>query len=457
MFKRKKYDYDLIIIGSGAGGSVGAHHARSLGKRVAIFEKAEVGGECPNWACVPTKAILHSAEVYQAALDAKTFGINNEKVEPDFQKIKKWKDLVVSRTGSAHGKETLEKDGIDLILEKARFVNPNEVEAGGKVYSAANFIIATGSTVSVPPIPGLSETGFITFREAVDYDENPPKSMFILGGGPIGCEFAQIFATFGIKVTIADNLDRLLAKEDTEVSDLVKGLFENKGINVLTNVNVHKVEKKGGKKIVHLQNNGSHSSIEVDEILVATGKRPVLDFEPEKAGIFTEGGRIKVNQYLQTSQKHIYAAGDIVGPYLFTHTGYYQSFIAASNIFSRRKVKPDYQVVPRCVFISPEVASVGATEESAKDAKIKIKKGIIPISILGRANTSNEFDGFVKIITDKNRVIIGGSIIAPHAGEMIHEIALAIKLKVKASVLADMLHAYPTFSEGIKIACATIE
>lgn len=456
LFNRKKYDYDLIVIGSGAGGSVGAHSAVSLGKKVAIFEKAEIGGECPNWACVPTKALLHAADVYQSAQNAETYGSIIKNVELDFKKVKDWRDLVVSRTGASHGKESFKEEHITLIQEEAKFISPHEVEAGGKTYSAHNFLIATGTTVFIPPIEGLKEAGYVTFKE-IGSAKELPKSLFILGGSAVGCEFAQIFSRFGTKVTIADTVEKLLFREDKEVSDIVQALFENDGIKVLTGVTVEKVEKKGNMKVVHYKKGNESHTTEVEEILISTGKRPLLDFAPEKAGIKIDNGRLNVNQYLQTNVSHIYAAGDIIGPFQFTPTGYYQSDIAVTNMFKRQKIKPDYTVVPRAVYISPEVSSVGITEAQAKEKGIKVKVGIAPIGIVGRANTSNEFNGFVKIITDKNDVIIGAAIVSPAAGEMIHELALAMKLKAKAQTIAEMVHAYPTFSETIKIACSAVQ
>lgn len=455
-FKKHNYDYDLIIIGSGAGGSVGAHYARALGKKVAIFEKGAIGGECPNFACVPTKALLHAAQIKNIAEDSRLFGLDLPKVEVNYSAVRKWKDLVVSRTGAAHGLESFRKDGIDLIREKAYFVSPHTVKAAGKTYTAAKFIIATGSRPFIPPTPGLEKGMYITFKEAVDF-KKPPATLLISGGGPVGCEFAQIFQSFGTKVTLVNRSGRLLGKEDTETAELIQALFENQGINVLTNTSITSVEKKGSKKIVRLKTNEKVSFEEFDEILIATGKVPILDFAPEKAGLKIEEHKVIVNNLLQTNVSHIYAAGDIVGPYLFTHTGYYQSYIAAHNAFSNKKIRPDLSIVPRCVFTTPEVASVGVGENEAIEKGIKIKKGIMAISILGRANTSNEFDGFVKVITDKKGVIIGGSIVAARAGEMIHELAVAMKYRAKASDLADMIHAYPTYSEGIKIACSLVE
>lgn len=456
LFSKKKRDFDLIIIGSGAGGSVGAHTAANLGKKVAIFEKAEVGGECPNWACVPTKSLLHAAHVYKNAGEGEQYGTIVKDVSLDFAKVKKWRDLVVERTGAAHGKESFQHEHIKLIGEEAKFVSAYEIEANGKTYSAHNFLIATGTTTFIPPIPGLKESGFVTFKE-IGAAKELPKSLFILGGSAVGCEFAQIFTRFGTKVTIADTVDKLLFREDKEVSELVQGIFESENIKVLTGINVEKVEKRGDAKIVHYKKGHETHTIEVEEILVATGKRPLLDFNPDKAGIKIDDGRLKVNDYLQTNVKHIYAAGDIIGPYQFTPTGYYQSDIAVNNMFKSKKLKPDYRIVPRAVYLSPEIASVGVTETQLREKKIKYKVGLAATGILGRANTSNEFNGFVKVITDKNGIIIGGAIVSPSAGEIIHEIAVAIKYKAKAEDLANMIHAYPTFSEGVKIACSSIE
>jgi pyruvate/2-oxoglutarate dehydrogenase complex dihydrolipoamide dehydrogenase (E3) component len=455
-FRKKKYDYDLIVIGSGSGGSVGAHYARSLGKKVAIFEKGAIGGECPNFACVPTKALLHAAHVYETAKNAKLYGVNVSGVDFSYHSIKKWKELVVSRTGAHEGHKSFSKDGIEVIEKKAEFISSHEVQAGDKIYSAAKFLIGSGSEVFVPPITDLSDVGYITYKEAVDFDK-PPGSLLIFGSGAVGCEFAQIFSTFGTKVTIVNRSDTVLGKEDKEVRELVRALFENKGVTILTGTTIVKAEKKGNKKVIHFQKGEEQHFGEFDEILIATGKVPLLDFAPEKAGIKTEKGRIVVNKYLQTTNPHVFAAGDVVGPYLFTHTGYYQSRIAAHNAFSSKKIKPDYSVVPRCVFVFPEVASVGITEEEAIGKGIKYKKGIVAMSEFGRSNTANDFDGFVKVLADKYGIIIGGSIVAPRAGEMIHEIALAMKMKAEAKEVAEMIHAYPTYSEAVKVACSLID
>ncbi len=455
MFLRKNHDYDLIVIGSGAGGSVAAHYAAALGKKVAVFEKGAIGGECPNFACVPTKALLQSGEVLETAKNAKTFGISIQNVSYDFEEVFKRKNLVVARTGTSHGKEAFEKSGVHIIQHEAKFVSSHEVAAGDKTYSAHKFIIATGSKVFIPEIPGLTETKYITFREAIDL-RKPPKSLFIIGGGPVACEFAQIFSIFGTSITIATR-SILLSSEDREVSDLVTALFENRGITVLPGVTVTDVEKKKDKKLVSYKFGGKSESVEVEEILVATGKTPSLDLNLDMANVRTSHSGIIVNKYLQTTASHIFAAGDVIGPYLFTHSGEYQGYVASHNAFSYSKIRVNYNATPRCVFITPEVACVGLSETRAEKKGIRIKKGLAAISILGRANTSEEFDGFVKVITNEQEVIIGAAIVAPRAGEMIHELALALHLRLKANVLSGMIHAYPTYSEAIKIACSNIE
>jgi pyruvate/2-oxoglutarate dehydrogenase complex dihydrolipoamide dehydrogenase (E3) component len=450
----RKDDYDLIVIGSGAGGGVGASYAASLGKKVAIFEKDQraMGGECPNWACVPTKALLHSAQVYETVQTAAEYGILPGTVKVDYKKVKAWKDLVVSRTGAAQGEKVFTDDGIDVIRHRATFAGPREVVAGGRTYRAKRFIIATGSVTAIPPIPGLTKNGFITFEQAIDYTKLP-KSLFVLGGGAIGCEFAQLFSSFGVKVHMAEFAPRLLMREEPEVGQLVQALFVNRGIDVRVGSQVVKVTMKGRQKVVHFKHGREVHTAAVDEILVATGKKPVLDLDLEKAGIKYDQHGIKINNHLQTSNSRVFVAGDVTGPYQFTHTASYQSHIAAHNAFSRKSLKPNYAAIPRSVFVVPEVASVGITVEMAEQQGIKTRIGASAISILGRANTANEFDGFVKVITDKKGVLIGAAIVGPRAGELIHELALAVQYKMTAAQVANVVHAFPTYSQAVQNAC----
>ena len=452
--KSQQTDYDLIVIGTGSGGGVGANLAASMGKRVAIFEKDAIGGECPNFGCVPTKALLHAAEHYQIAKYSGPYGVVTGHVSFNYRNVREWKDLVVSRTGTAQGGAAFKDAGIEVHHGEAKFISNNTIQVGNKTYTAKNFLIATGSTVAIPPIPGLDKSGYHTYRDAIDY-KKPPKSVFIIGGGPIGCEFAQIFSSFKSKVYIADGLPRLLGREDADAGELLGAIFKDRGIELYLNCAVESVRSTWRHKIIDLKTQSGHKRVFASHILVATGKRAaVLNLDLEKAGIEYDKGGIKVNSEMQTSNKNIYAAGDVVGPYLFTHTGEYQSHIAAHNMFNKDKILADYRAVPRCTFTDPEIASVGLNAETAKAEKIKIRVGTVPINIIGRANTSDVNNGFVKIITDEHGIVLGGAIVSPRAGEMIHEITLAVRLRLHVRELEETIHAYPTYSEAVKFAAA---
>jgi len=450
---KHKYDYDLIVLGSGGGGSVAALIAAGDGRRVALVEPAEMGGECPNWGCVPTKSLLHAAEIYDAARHGQRFGIRASTLSYNYPSLKAWKDLAVQRTGTSEGKQLYESEGIKVLTGEAHFLNAHEVTVNRHHYSAENFLIATGTHNFIPPIEGLQKTGFITFKEAVDLTR-PPKSLFIIGAGSVGCEFAELFAIFGTKVHLSDITPRILTKEDGEVSELVRLIFETeRGMNVLTNTKVLRVAKEGLAKRVYYQQGASEKSVKVDEILIATGKLANVDIGLENARVEYTPRGISVNEYMQTTTKNIYAAGDVVGPYMFTHTAIYQSRLAANNMFRKQRVAADYRAVPRVIYINPEIASVGLSEDECIKHDLKVKKAVTPIAIIGRANTSNVDKGLVKVITDMRGVLIGASIVSPRAGEMIHELTLAIQMRLTAGDVANTIHAFPTWSEGVRTAC----
>ncbi len=459
MKTQKQYDYDLIVIGSGAGGSVAAHIANKAGKNVALIEASLVGGECPNIGCVPTKALLHAAEVYEAAKHGSRFGLRASTVGYNYPSIKAWKDLAVKRTGTYLGEEMYTSEGISLLRGNAHFVDPHTITLGNARFSAQHFVIATGSQLVIPPIEGLEKAGFITFREAIDLTR-PPRNLAVIGGGAIGCEFSQLFAIFGTKVHIIDIAPQLLAREDHDAGTFLQHRFQKQySISSHLETSVTKIETSGTKKHLTLKHaSGGTSRITVDEILLATGKRAVVDIGLENAGVSYQNGSITVNQHLQTTTPHIYAAGDCVGPYQFTHMATYQSRIAAHNLLHpRKKLATDYRAVPRCIFTNPEIASVGATEQELIAQKSNFKKAQVSITAVGRANTSDVSEGFVKVLADtKTGALLGATIASPHAGEMIHELALAIQNNMRAEQVADTIHAFPTWSEAVRVACAKL-
>lgn len=456
MAKTKKFDYDVIVLGSGAGGSVAAHISNNLGKRVAIVEPAEIGGECPNWGCVPTKALLHAAGIYDAAKRGQEFGIRGGTLSYNYPSLKAWKDLAVHRTGTWQGKELYESEGLTVLKGEAHFISPNEVTINRRHYSAEKFVIATGTHNFIPPIEGLDKAGYITFKEAIDLTR-PPKSLFVVGAGAIGCEFAELFSIFGTKIYLADITPRLLMKEDQEVGELTRKIFQEKrGMTVLMNAKVVKVVKDGLAKRVTYQQGRELKTVKVDEVLIASGKLANVDIGLENAGVeYTPKGVI-VNEFMQTSAKHIFAAGDVCGPYQFTHMAIYQSKLVANNMWQKQKIAADYRAVPRCVFVNPEIATVGLSEDECIKRDLKIKKALAPISIIGRANTSNVDEGFVKVIALQDGTLIGASIVSPRAGEMLHELTLAVQMGITAQEVASTIHAFPTWSEAIRIACSKI-
>jgi len=458
MNRNKQYDYDLIVIGSGAGGSVAAHIANNAGLEVAIVEPGMIGGECPNIGCVPTKALLQAAEVYEAAKHAGRFGIRSSSVGYNYPSIKAWKNLAVKRTGTYLGEEIYSSEGINLIAGSAHFIDDHTISIGKARYSSRYFLIATGAKIIIPPITGLENSGYITSTEALDLSR-PPKSLAIIGGGAIGCEFAQLFSIFGTKVHIIDLAPNLLMREDKEAGEFLKKRFENQySVSVSTETIVEKVEKFGPLKRLTLNTKGKLSIINVEEVLVATGKKAVVDIGLENAGVTYKKGSIDVNRHMQTKVSHIFAAGDCVGPYMFTHMATYQSRIVANNILHPKKMlSARYDAVPRCIFTNPEIASVGLSEQELKDKKIDIKTAITPITVIGRANTSDVGDGFVKVIVSaKSKVVLGATIASPRAGEMIHELTLAVTQRLTALQVAETIHAFPTWSEAVKVTCAKL-
>lgn len=460
MYKHKaskptKTKFDVIIIGTGAGGGVAAHQAAASGKSVAVVEDTKIGGECPNFGCVPTKALLQAAEAFKMADISEQFGVQL-KASVDYPKVKAWKDLAVKRTGTSEGEDLYNSEGITVIKGHAHFLDKWTLAIGKDKYKAHRFIIATGTKSVIPPIPGLKEAGFITYREAISLDKLP-KSLFIIGGGAIGCEFAELFSSFGVQVTIVDGAPRLVAAEDPEVGELLAQMFAQKGISVHAGSKVTRVEKSGANKVVHFETDGKTHQATVEEILVASGKAPNTDLGLENAGVAYDRGGIKVDKYLRTTAKHIYAAGDVVGPYRFTHTASYQSRVAIHNMLHNKgKTAVDYHAVPRCVFVDPEIASVGMSEQQLKEKKIPYKAATVPVNIIGRANTSNVEEGFVKVIMNKRGVLVGAAIVSPRAGEMIHELTLAVQHKMTPKDIVDTIHAFPTWSEAVKMACRKV-
>lgn len=456
MATKPTFDYDLIVIGSGAGGSAAATIAAREGKRVAIIEADTFGGDSPNWSDVPTKALLHAAQLYDEARHGARFGLRSSTLGYNYPSLRAWKDLTVQRTGAGGNRRYYEGQGISAYQGTAHFLSPNEISVNRRHLSAKNFLIASGSMWVAPDIQGLQTVGFITPRTILE-SIRPPKSLLIIGGGGTGIEIAQLMAIFGTKVYIVEKAARLLPHLDSEVGALYERILtEQKGATILTQTRVVSVAKEGLLKKVIISRGGVEKSIKVDEILVATSRMPRVDFGLENATVAYTPKGIDVNEYLQTSAKHIYAAGDVLGRDSHTHSAILESRIAANNILHKTKAIPDYTATPGVIFVHPGIAHVGLSEDDCLKRDLAINKAIAPLNLIARSNTADFRDGFVKVIADKKGVIVGATIVAPGAGEMIHELALAIKHGLTADDVAQTPHAFMSWSEAIRVAAAKL-
>ena len=451
-----KFDYDLIVIGSGAGGSAAAAVAARDGKRVAVIEADTFGGDSPNWSDVPTKALLHAAQLYDEAKLGARFGLRSSTMSYNYPSLRAWKELAVQRTGAGGNRRYYEQQGIATFQGTAHFLTPHEISVNRRHLSAEFFLVATGSHWTPPQIQGIEDVPYLTPRTVLE-TLKPPKTLYIIGGGATGIELAQLMAIFGTKVYVADIAARLLPGYDSEVGEgIEKLLHEHKGVTALTHTRTLAVEKENIAKRVTYNRGGVEHSLRVDEVLIAAGRSATVDLGLENAGVEYTAKGIEVDNHLQTSAKHIYAAGDVLGRHSYTHTALLESRVAVHNIFSKNKITPDYTATPSLVFTHPGIASVGLTEDDCIKRDLDIRKAVAPLSLIARSNTSDYRDGFVKLISDKKGVLLGATIMAPHASELIHELALALKHGMTAADIAATPHAFLSWSEAIRVAAAKL-
>lgn len=445
---------DVLVIGAGTAGGYAASTAKQNADSVGIVEKGQVGGDCIFHACIPTKALVHAARAYRRMRSADFYGLPTITGDMDYGKVKAFKDRIVAGIGTGRD-ERLAKSDISLLRGKARFVSPHEVVVGDELVKADQIIIATGSMPSIPPIPGLKEAGYITSIEALELEKVPAR-LAIVGGGPVGVEFAQIFAAFGSRVYIYEALDRILATEDEEIAEAMQGFFTQQGVTISKSVRVAETKLTGSGKLVITQSaDGERKSEEYDEILVATGRRADIDeLDLVKAGVEISRKGITVSPSLRTNVPHIWAAGDVTGMFPFTLIAWEQGELAGANATGEQQKELNYDVLPRVTFCDPEIASVGLTEKQARERGYRIKIGKYDYANLTRTIVSNETEGFIKIVAEEDSGrILGGHIVGVEASSLIHEVAVAMQKNLTASDIGNTLHAYPTLSEGVRYAC----
>jgi pyruvate/2-oxoglutarate dehydrogenase complex dihydrolipoamide dehydrogenase (E3) component len=444
--------YDLIVVGAGAAGSTAASEARGQGARVAMVEQWKVGGTCLNAGCDPTKALVRAAHALYETRTASRFGIEVEDARVDWPRVIDRVERVIDTIRGGDGDRNIREVGIDLRKGHARLLSPTEVAVEGDVLRGEAVILATGVRAFVPAIPGLREAGFITNVEAVTLPVLP-RSLVIIGGGTIAMEFAQVFARFGVQVTVLGRNPRLLSLEEPELVDMLRDLLEQEGVRIETGVTLEGVSSAGGRKRIVARRDGARFEIETDEILVAAGRTPqVEDLGLESAGVIYDATGIIADATLRTSTPGVWAAGDCVaGSPRFTSLADHQGRVAAHNALGGLPVRDAIEtVVPTAVFTDPELGRVGLTEAAARQAGHEVRAETVPMRDLARAVITGETAGAVKLVADAvTGRMLGGSVLAAGGGELLGEIALAIRLGLTCHAIADTLHAYPTFSEGV--------
>ena len=454
-----KFDYDLIVIGSGAAGSTAAFAAAKQKLKVALIEAGEFGGESPNWGDIPTKALLHAAQLYDEAIQGTRFGIRSSMLSYNFPSLQQWRAKSVRRTGAADNRRHYTGAGIDTYAGNAHFLSPHEISVNRKHLPAKNFIIASGTTFDKPSTYGVDTVRYHTPKTIMERNR-VPRSLFIVGSDSTGMEMAQLFATFGTKVYIAEKAARLLPNEDPEVGELFEKHFtQSKGITCLTQTQVAGLEKKGlGMRVSYTRGNAS-KSVQVDEILFTGNRVPSTDLGLENARVEYSPAGIDVDDHLRTSARHIYAAGGVVnGEFAATHTAMLQARVAVGNIINPRKASrvPDTSATPRVTYTFPGVASLGLSENDCIRRDLSVRQAVAPLSMVARSNTSDFTTGFVKLIADHRGVLLGATVVAPHAAEISHELALALHTGMTAADIAELPHAFLSWSEAVRSAAARL-
>ncbi|MFC1824002.1 dihydrolipoyl dehydrogenase family protein [Thermodesulfobacteriota bacterium] len=443
------YDFDIGIIGGGAAGLTVASGAAQLGAKALLVEKEEkLGGDCLHFGCVPSKALIRTAQVYHQMKNAESFGLPRVEIPPvDYREVKK-RILTVIETIQEHdSEERFCGLGARVEFGVPSFADEHTIRLNGESHSAKNWVIATGSSPSIPPLEGLEKTPFITNKE-IFYMDHLPESIIVLGAGPIATEMAQAFSRLGSKVTVVQRSGQILSKEDKDMADEVLNVLSAEGIVFHLNAAVVRTADLGSQKEVVIKKGDENISLRAESILVAMGRRPNLEgLGLDDIGVDYDRRGIKVDNRLRTSQKHIYAAGDITGNYQFTHAAGYEGGVVLGNAIFHLPRKVDYTFLPWCTYSDPELASIGMNEKSAEAAGIEYSVWTEAFRDNDRSLAEGEMVGKIKMILDEKEKPLGVQILGPQAGELLSEWVAVLNGKVKLSTLAAAVHPYPTLGE----------
>ena len=449
--------YDLIVIGGGPAGYVGAIRAAELGAKVALVERAELGGTCLNWGCIPTKALLKSAQVYHYCKSAKSYGVAIEgEVNPDLKAMVARSRQVAQTTG--RGVEMLlKRSGVEVITGSAELLSANEVKVGDATYEAKNILLATGASPrEVPSIP-IDHQFVLSSRDALVLEELP-ETMVVVGSGAIGSEFAFLYASLGVKVTIVEYMPQFMPLLDAEVSAAAERAFRRQRITVMTDTAVKGVAIEDNKCIVEVEQKGIAKQIVADKVLSAVGIKSNIDgLGLDKLGITIERDKIVVDSNFRTSVASIYAVGDIIATPALAHIASAEAINCVERIFGVETTDIDYSLTPACIFTTPEIASVGLTEELAQKQGVEYKVARYNFASSGKAAAAGDRDGFIKLLFDKEEKLIGAHIIGANVVEMLGEPSIAMAMGATAKDLARTIHAHPSLYEGIHEAAKSLE
>lgn len=447
--------YNLVVVGAGTAGLVSAAGAAGLGAKVALIERHLMGGDCLNVGCVPSKTIIRSSHALADVRDAGRFGVQvPEGTRVDFAAVMERVRRIRAQI-SPHDSARRFRDeyGVDIFIGDGHFVGANAVEVDGKTLRFGRAVIATGARAVVPAVPGLVEAGFSTNETIFNLTEQPAR-LAVLGGGPIGCELAQTFARLGSAVTIIEQGEHFLPREDADAVAILVAAFRRDGVDLRLKTALKRVEVRGGTKVLHIETDGQSAALDADAILVGVGRAPNVEgLSLEAAGVLYGRHGVEVNDFLQTANPKVYAAGDVCSPYKFTHAADFMARAVVQNAFfgfaGRKRVSR--LTIPWCTYTDPEIAHVGMYEHDAAAKGIEVQTFMVPMADVDRAVAEGEEEGFVKVHVKKGAAtIVGATVVARHAGDMISELTTAMVGGVGLGTLASVIHPYPTQAEAIR-------
>lgn len=445
--------YNLVVVGAGTAGLICAAGAAGLGARVALIERHLMGGDCLNYGCVPSKGLIRAARALSDARNGAVYGVvGGEAIRGDFATaMTRMRRIRADLSHHDSAKRFRDQLGVDVFIGNGRFVTPDCVEVAGTRLQFKKAAICTGARAATPTIPGLAEAGFLTNETVFSLTELPPR-LAVIGGGAIGCELTQAFARFGSRVTLVESGPQILCHEDADAAKILHQAFVREGIDLQLGVQIIAVEKQGSERLLILERDGQRITVHADQILVGVGRTPNIEgLGLETAGVSYDRSGVLVNDRLQTSNPRIYAAGDICSAHKFTHTADAMARILLANALFKGRQQVSKLVIPWCTYSDPEIAHVGIYERDAAAQGIEVTTLTVPLTDVDRAVLDGESEGFARVHLKKGTdQILGATIVARHAGEMINEITLAMTNGLGLGAMARTIHPYPTQAEAIK-------